>query len=352
MEQGKWKKALLFAGGILALWLGIKYLLPVAAPFLLGLVISLLAEPGVAALEKRLQFPRGLAAGVGISLSLVLLVGVVSLIGAVAVRQVGSLANRLPGLVESAGEGMVVLQDYLLSAAEKAPQRLQPALQKTVVEFFGDGSALTRQIAQRLPGALTGVLGAVPDGLLGAGTAVMASFLFSARLPRIKAFLKSKLPPAWNDRWKPALMRVKKALLLFVKAQGKLCLITFGILAVGFSLLGISNGILWAALVAVVDAVPLLGTGTVLLPWAAVRFLQGAGYQGVGLLCLYAAAAITRTLLEPRLVGRQLGLDPLLTLGAMYAGYRFWGFLGLLLAPVLAAAAKGVISSLQKQENP
>ena len=91
---------------------------------------------------------------------------------------------------------------------------------------------------------------------------------------------------------------------------------------------------------AAVDAVPLLGSGTVLLPWALVSFLSGAPVRAVGLLGIYATALLTRSSLEPRLLGRQLGLDPLAALMARYAGYRIWGFGGMILAPILTVTAK------------
>ena len=86
----------------------------------------------------------------------------------------------------------------------------------------------------------------------------------------------------------------------------------------------------------------MLGTGIALVPWAAVSLLQGEHFRAIGLLCIFGAATLARSTLEPRLVGRQLGLDPLVTLTALYAGFRLWGFPGLLVAPILTAAVKSV----------
>ena len=121
-------------------------------------------------------------------------------------------------------------------------------------------------------------------------------------------------------------------------------LVTWGIVTVGFWVLRLPYAPAWAALVALVDAIPVLGTGTVLVPWALVSFLQGDHLGAIILLCTYAGAAITRTVLEPRLVGRQLGIDPLMTLLALYVGYRLWGFLGLVLAPIAASAIKSMLT--------
>ena len=129
---------------------------------------------------------------------------------------------------------------------------------------------------------------------------------------------------------------MKDACLGWLLAQVKLAGMTLIILTAGFLLLRITYAPLWALAVALVDAFPVLGTGTVLIPWALVCFIQGDGGRAVGLLGLYAVASLTRSAMEPKLVGQHLGLDPLTTLLALYAGYRFWGLPGMLLSPLLA----------------
>ena len=118
-------------------------------------------------------------------------------------------------------------------------------------------------------------------------------------------------------------------------------------LALGFFLLKISPAPLWALGVAVVDALPVLGSGTVLIPWTLLLLIQGQYGQALGMGLLYLAAVVVRSVLEPRLVGRQLGLDPLVTLAAFYAGYRLWGILGMILAPICAAAARSFFAETE-----
>jgi predicted PurR-regulated permease PerM len=131
--------------------------------------------------------------------------------------------------------------------------------------------------------------------------------------------------------------KLKTAVGGWLLAQGKLAAVTFGVLCAGFLLLRIRHGILWAGLIAILDALPVLGTGIVLVPWSVVAFAQGEPVLAVGLLSTYAVAAVLRSVLEPKLVGRQLGLDPLVTLVALYAGFRLWGIGGMILAPLLTA---------------
>ena len=336
------KKPLLWAAGFLCLWLGAKYLLPVALPFLLGGLLAVAAEPLVKLLSARTSRP--LAAGVGVSAVLMLLAGILSLVGAAVVQELRVLAAAAPDMAQRTGQGIAVLEDWLIGLSEQAPEGMRPALQRAVLEIFDDGTVLLEQVTRQLPGFLTTALGHLGNGLLGIGTGILAAFLISARLPRIREMIRRKTPPVWKEKYLPALGRVRHTLGGWLLAQLKLAVVTFGILAVGFFLLRIPYGLIWALTIALVDAVPILGTGTVLLPWAAICFLQGNQLQGVGLLGIYGAAAITRTVLEPKLVGRHLGLDPLLTLAALYAGYRFWGILGLLLTPILASAAKSLVT--------
>lgn len=332
------KKVLPVGAAVAAVWLAGKYLLPVVTPFLLGGAVALLAEPVVRPVARKCN--RTVGAALGVSLTLAVLTGAVLLVGAVAVQQVGRLAQGVPRLADSARQSLTVVQQWLTGLSSKAPQQLQPILNRTVSEFFSDGTVLIEQVTQRIPGAVGTAIGTVGNGMLGLGTGVVAAFLISARLPELKRWLESC--SLWQ-RLKPAISRVRIALGGWLKAQLKLCAVTWGIVSAGFLLLGVPNGVLWAAAVALVDAVPILGTGTVLVPWAVVCLLQGESLRAIGLLCTYGAAMMTRTVLEPKLVGSQLGLDPLTTLGALYVGYRFWGFPGLLLTPVLASAAKSLL---------
>ena len=333
------KKLLPAAVAIVVAWVGLKYLLPVTLPFLLGGSVALLAEPVVSRISGRLNRTVGAAAGVTLTLG-VLGVAVV-LVGAVAVRQVGKLAGNVPQLADTARQGLTAVQQWLLRLSHRAPEQLQPALTRTVSEFFSDGTGFIEQMTQRIPGAVTTVIGTVGSGVMGLGTGVLSAYLISGRLPKLRQAVDRV---AWVQNMRPAVRRVRTALWGWLKAQLKLSLVTFGIVSAGFLLMRIKGGILWAGAVALVDAVPILGTGTVLLPWALVSFLQGQSLRAIGLLCTYGAAFMTRTVLEPKLVGNQLGLDPLMTLGALYLGYSFWGFPGLILTPILASAGKTLLT--------
>lgn len=335
-DSVKWLLGVLLGFG--ALWVSVRYLLPVALPFLLGLLLALAAEPVTSLCTQRGRLPRTVSSGIGVGIVLVSLLVLFSLLGAVAVREIGVLMRAMPDLQQTARDGVSMAQTQLLQLAKQAPDGLQPLLSRMAERFFSDGTAVMDLVTDRLPGVLGKVLGAVPDSALMIGTGILAGFMISARLPQLRDGLARYVPQKWKNTYFPVIKRIRSALWGWLKAQLLLCLVTYGIVAAGFLLMGIPFGPVWAVLVALVDAVPLLGTGTVLVPCAIVSILQGAGNRALSYLVIYGLSAGVRAILEPRLVGKNLGLDPLVTLFAIYTGYRFWGFLGLIFAPMTAAA--------------
>lgn len=337
MKSKTLSRVVFLAGGFFGAWVFFTYLLPLFLPFVLGLLLALGAEPAVQ-LGVRCKLPRWVSAGVGVSLTLVLLMALAGMVGAGIVKELGVLANRLPNLQDTATETADRLRYFARNMTDNAPAGIRPLLDKSVDSLFSSGEAFVEQATVEIPRAVTGFLSRVPDGALGIGTGILSAFMLSARLPALRKKLWEKVPENIKNTVLPMVKHGKNAIFGWLKAQLKLSAITYGVVLVGLLLLKISFAPLWAAAVAAVDAVPLLGTGTVLIPWAVVCLVQGQHFRAIGLLCVYGAAMMIRTVLEPRLVGRNLGIDPLITLVFLYLGYRFGGIWGMLLAPMLVAA--------------
>ena len=339
MPRPIYRKFVVLLGTFLAIWLGIRYLLPLAFPFLLGAGLALAADPLVRFCQKRLRFPRAAAAGVGVSVTLLLTVALLIILAALLVRELSILAGVVPNLEDTARQGLSLLESWLLGIANRTPDGIRGILSRSVSDLFSGGNAFLDQASRWVLNLASSVLVHLPDSALGLGTCILASYMLSAKLPNIKLWLSQKIPQTWRDRYLPTLRRLKTALLGWLRAQAKLASLTFLIVTVGFIALQVSYAPVWALIVALVDAVPLLGTGTILIPWSVVCLLQGNHVRSVGLLGIYAISALTRSALEPKLVGKQLGLDPLITLAALYAGYQLWGIGGMILSPMIAVTA-------------
>ena len=343
-----------FFPAVLALgtvWLGGKYILPLVMPFLLGFLLALAAEPAVRLLERKLPLGPGLAAFLGVTAALVLLTLLGLVLISLLVRELGTLASILPDLESTARQGLTSLEDWLLRLAMAAPEGIRPLLTRGVLSLFDGGSDLYDRAISQLPALATGVLTHVPDGFLSLGTGLLSAYLFSARMPRLRAWIRKSLPPERITRWKAVLSDLKRAVLGWLRAQLRLVLLTFGIVCAGLLLLRVPFAPVWAALVALVDAVPMLGTGLVLVPWSLICFLEGNSVRALGMLGIFAAATLSRSALEPRLLGQQLGLDPLVTLAALYLGYQLFGFPGLLLSPVLAVTVVQLVRATPSDDE-
>lgn len=337
------KQAVSILLGLVFVWAGLRFLLPVLLPFLLGAGMALMAEPGVAFLSRRFRLPRGAAAGIGVAAVFAMLCLLVTAVLFFFLKELGILAGILPDMELTVRSGLEALQGWALTMAERTPESVRTLLCRNVRELFSGGSALLDKATRYALGLAGTVLSNLPSSALGAGTAVLSAFLISTRLPQIRQWLGEHLRQSRLAAAADTLKQMKHTAWLWGKAQLKLAGVTCLILTAGFLILGIGYGPLWAVLVALVDAIPVLGTGTVLIPWSLICLLRQESGRALGLLGIYAVAALTRSLLEPRFVGRQLGLDPLLTLMAMYTGLRLWGVAGMLLMPLAAMMAVKIV---------
>ena len=327
------------AGIFLLSFLSVRFFLPIAMPFLLGLMLALAAEPMVRFGCHRLHLPRAICAGFGVSITFCALTVMVLMLCAFAVRELGLLTRALPDLEQTARTGLSLAQTQLLRLTEHTPRSIQPMLRDNVTGLFSDGTALLNRAVQYLLSLAGNLLTHVPDSALTLGTGIISAFMFSGKMPKIRQFLRTQLS---RPRLKPLVQSVKNlrlALGSWILAQLKLTGVSAVILLLGLVILNIPHALLWALGICLVDAFPVLGTGTVLLPWAALLYLQGDNPRALGMLGIYCIISVGRSVLEPKLVGRQLGLDPLVTLICLYTGYKLWGLLGMLLAPLLAVTA-------------
>lgn len=332
----------------LGLWLSARYLLPLIFPFVLGAGLALTAEPMVAFLCRQVRLPRPVSAGIGVSTTFCFLAGLILLLCAFLVRELRELAGVLPNLEDTARSGIALLHSWLLGISSRTPDSIQPLLEENINTFFSGGTDLLGRAVQYLLSLAGNLLSHIPDSALGLFTTVISGFMISSKLHKIRIWLLRRLP---RDRLKAllaALSRIKTVIFSWLTAQLKLVGITLILLSLGFLLLRIPYALVWAAVVSLVDAFPVLGTGTVLIPWSFVCLLQGDGARAIGLLGLYVTITLTRSVLEPKLLGRHLGLDPLVTLMALYIGFRLWGIGGMILAPMLAVTAIQLVPE-QKQ---
>lgn len=343
------RKTLSALGIFLGVYLAVRYLMPLFFPFLLGGALALAAEPMTGFFQNRMKLPRGVSTGISVTMAFCLLVLLVLLTAAFFLRELRTVAGVLPDLGDTARSGMALMENWLLGLNARMPESVRPLLDRNVTEFFSGGTKLLDGVLGWVLGLAGGLLSHVPEGALTLGTAIISGFMISAKLPAIRAFLKDRIP---RDKLRPVILawqRIRQAVGGWLFAQTKLAGVTWGLLTLGFWILGISYPPLWALAVALVDAFPILGTGTILVPWAFVCLLREQTVRAIGLVSIYLTVTLVRSALEPKLLGKHLGLDPLVTLVTMYAGYRVWGIGGMLLSPLIAVTAVHLVPDRREQ---
>ena len=172
----------------------------------------------------------------------------------------------------------------------------------------------------------------IPSALIYFIVTLLSSYFFLVDKDIISRKVSEHLPSSFQRTMVEMKDRAGKLVGGYFFAQLKIMCLIYGILVIGFLILGVQYSGLIALLVAVLDFLPVFGTGTVLLPWAVIELILGKYVPGVGMLVLYGVTQLSRQLLQPKLVGDAMGLNPLATLVFMYLGFRFSGVAGMILA--------------------
>lgn len=209
----------------------------------------------------------------------------------------------------------------------------QDQLSAALSELF---TSITSSLSSRLAAFAASFIKALPRFVIAAVAYLLATVYIALDYENVKARLNDLVPQSVL----PTLERLKRASLSLIKhtlrAYGILFLITFGTVTVVFFLLKIDYPVWWALLTAGLDALPAIGIGLVLIPWGIGLLMTKRTFQGILMLLLYLGITLMRQALEPRILGRELGVPALVSLIALYLGFRLFGGWGILFSPVLA----------------
>jgi len=344
-------KTLIVIAYIAVALLAVQFVLPRAlrffAPFILAYVISVVVNPMVGFLQKKLHFPRKPA----VLLTMLLVIGLIALLLFTviyqAVYEMQTLAYKLPALLN----GEIALPGWITSLSgfyHTLPASLKGFIDMIVDSARTNLSDIVRPATTAMITAAGSIASALPSTFVFAIVLLLATYFIANDREHLRDFFATHLPEGWVERFVYIKNNLFRACGGYFKAQLTLMSITFTILLVGFSLLGLEAAVLLALLIAIADALPILGTGICINPWAIFCLLQGNYRMAASLFVLYLIATLTRQLLEPRIVGSKIGLHPLITLMSMYIGLKSVGVFGMILGPIIAII---VISFFQANET-
>ena len=323
--------ALSLIGTILFIYFGYMFL-GFFMPFVIGWFISYVASPIVKWLERRLKIVKKLGSAMIIILVLAGVILLVYFVVSRIWRECMALIQNLPDLYEELETGLRQIGDNLNVVFERLPEAVQNAWYQMIDNLDQAMGALMQQISEPTVTAASNFVKRIPSILIGFIVTIISAYFFIAEREMVIEWAKKVSPDPIVRRMSMVMANLKYAVGGYFKAQFKIMLVIFVILLAGFSLIGIHFSILLAIGIAFLDFLPFFGTGTALIPWAVYKFMVGDYRMVVALVIIYVVSQLVHQLIQPKLVGDSIGLNPLFTLVLIYIGYKIGSVFGMIFA--------------------
>lgn len=330
---------LALGGAALVIWVGLP-LLSLLSPFVLALIFAWMLNPGVRWLQQKTGISRKAVSLVLVILVFAVIGGVLFGLGWIAVEQVRSLFDNQQSVLDDLLDGIV----RVVNSLEGWLTGLGGIVPKGVLTTSGDLINAIMDWVQGLdlPGWLTEMAGQAPSmaaNLSGFAVALvvfmMASYFITGDYPRLRFELTERVPLVARDFCRSVKDIFMSAFGGYIKSQLILSTGVFLILAVGFLLMRQPYGLLLALGLAVLDFIPIIGAGTVMVPWAVVDMVLGQYSEAAALMTVWGVIVLFRRFAEPKVLGDQTGLSPILSLVGIYLGMKAGGVLGMVVGPLL-----------------
>ncbi len=333
----------LFVAALAAIvYITIKYLMLWLLPFVIGVIVAICLQRPVAFLTRKTKISRTFWSILLVFVVLAALVGLIVLIVWRVLNEAGGFVHWIQSLIPDIKNTFNEFTGWLISITERLP-----------IDIEGMLAQIPKNLSDAAASGFTGFAFALVKAIWNVGPGALISFIFSVvaccyitkDYHRITRFVLCQL----NDEHRHLVINTKRLfvtnILYMLRGYMLIMLITFTELYIGLVILRIDYAPLLALLIAVMDILPVLGTGTALIPWGVIALLTGNYYIGFGVLIMYIIITVIRNIIEPRIIGAQVGLPPIVTLVFMYLGLQLFGIIGMFIFPIV------VIVIVKLQEN-
>ena len=305
-------------------------------PFVIGWIIALIASPPVRFLEKHLKIKRKVGSAVTIIAVIAVVIIGGYLLGVKLVEEIVDFIGDLPLMWEGLQRDFAESAQRLQVASRLLPKSLGDTIKnisENIGEYVGDfvGKLVEKMSSPTLE-ALSRFAGNIPSIFIGVIMCLLSAYMFVADKEYVPNLLRKVLPLSITERWSLIKRGLYRAVGGYFKAQFKIEVWMYLLLASGFWILRVRYAFLIAIGVALLDLLPFFGTGTILLPWAAIKFLSGDYMMVIGLLIIWGVGQLARQVIQPKIVGDSVGLAPIPTLILLFVGYKAAGVIGMIIA--------------------
>ncbi len=317
-------------------------LLVVFAPFFLAYLIAAAVEPLVRLLTERLRFNRRLASALCIFLTVFIIGGLLYWLVAGIVSEIKSLAVNWPVVYQRAEAQASMYANRFSNFYYSLQPDVRNYLATAYSGIKSQLSSWASPMADAAIGFTTSAAAKLPSGLIFSIVMFLAAYFISSDRKGVREGIQKLVGKKIALRISKIISDLKNALGGYVKAQLIIMSVTSVIVSAGLLIAGVPYAVLIALVIALFDALPVFGSGGILIPWSIISFMTSDPKTGITLLIIYVVIIITRQMLEPRIIGRHIGVPPLLTLVAMYAGLKLIGIIGMILGPALVVAVRSL----------
>ena len=314
-------------------------------PFTLALFFSIMTQPFSRFLEKKLKFSQKIATIVSIVLFLVIFLGFISLSTLRLSGEIYKLSINLNKYSKEAQSLWNTAIDKVYSLLGYFPEGFDEQVKNSINGFIRMGTSKLGSFINSLINFIT----SIPTIILYICITILSTFFISLDKNKIMAFLEQQFPKSWIKKVYNIKREMFNVLGSYIRAQIILMTICFFELLISFNILSflkfnLQYPLIFSIVICIIDALPILGAGAVLLPWSLISFVTGDINLGLALLVIYFLVLSVRQMLEPKLISQNLGVHPLVTLISMYSGFKFFGVIGFLIGPVVMIILKNVFS--------
>jgi sporulation integral membrane protein YtvI len=319
----------------------VKYILPILLPFLIAFGISIIMEPFIEVLQKRVRLNRGIATMISTLLVFGSIFVLFSLIILKLVAELIQLSLTLP----SAAADIRILYGDLMGKLTDLYITLPPGVVSSLEQNITTLTKNLQGLVSSLADSIIRFLSLVPGTLAILVVSVLATYFVARDRHLISELLLKTIPAPWGEKTLTVLREITTAFMGYLKAQAILVTLTTILSVLGLFLIGADYALTMGLLIGFFDLIPVLGPATIYIPWLIWSFATGATGLGIKLALLYGLVLVVRQFSETKIVSVNLGLHPLATLIAMYTGLKTMGLVGLLMGPILLIALQAVIKT-------
>lgn len=325
------------------IYMGFKYILPLLMPFCIAALFTAIMLPFIKFLTNKLKFKRNISSVIALFLFFALAGGILLFTGVKLVNWIINVANTVPAFYTSTIEpALSGLMDNIENLANDFDPALKSMVENVTPEITSSISSAVTNFSLSVVSALSSFVTKLPSFLVALAMCIIATIFITVDYNRIARFIKRQLPQHTGELVSDVKNHFFATIFKYGRSYFLILLITFIEIAIGLLIIGVDNAILIALLIAIFDIFPIVGAGTILIPWAVIDFIIGKTSLGISLLILYAVEVSIRQIIEPKIVGQQVGLHPVATLMSMYVGTKLFGGLGLFGLPITLAIIKNL----------